>query len=424
MFDLAYARKQDAADTLAHFRSEFYIPTDGEGQELIYLCGNSLGLQPKAVEQFMLQELEDWRKLGVEGHTQARQAWLSYHEQFAEPLARLVGAQPSEVVVMNSLTTNLHLLMISFYRPTAQKYKIIIEKGAFPSDKYAVDSQLRLHGYPSQTGLVELSPRAGEETLRHEDILATIEAHKDSTALILLGGVNYYTGQVFDMQAICALAQNLGIVIGLDLAHAVGNVPLQLHDWGADFAVWCHYKYLNSGAGATAGAFVHSRHLGKTDIPRLEGWWGHDKATRFKMPDQFAPIHTAEAWQLSNAPVFSMCPLRASLAVFEQTNMAALRAKSIKLSRYLLDCLRSQLADKLHIISPEAEESRGCQVSIAIVGTGGKAVHQALTLAGVVSDWREPSVIRVAPTPLYNSYEDVYHFVHRLASLSSKFGSR
>jgi kynureninase len=420
MFDLDYARKQDAADTLAHFRKQFYIPTDGEGQELIYLCGNSLGLQPKGVEKLMLEELEDWRKLGVEGHTQARQAWLSYHEQFAEPLARLVGAKPSEVVVMNGLTTNLHLLMISFYRPTAKKYKIIIEKGAFPSDKYAVDSQLRLHGYSSQAGLVELTPRTGEETLRHEDILATIEAHKDSTALILLGGVNYYTGQVFDMQAICAFAQHLGITIGLDLAHAVGNVPLQLHDWGADFAVWCHYKYLNSGAGATAGAFVHSRHLGKTDIPRLEGWWGHDKATRFKMPDQFEPIHTAEAWQLSNAPVFSMCPLRASLAVFEQTNIAELRAKSIALTTYLLDCLQAQLADKVRIITPTVVENRGCQLSLSIIGTQGKSIHEALTLAGVVSDWREPSVIRIAPTPLYNSYVDVYEFVSRLASLSSK----
>ena len=365
----------------------------------------------------MLEELDDWRRLGVEGHTQARRPWLSYHEQFAPALARVVGAKEKEVVVMNGLTANLHFMLLSFYRPTTSRYKIIIEKGAFPSDQYAVASQLRFHGY-DKSALVELAPRAGEEILRQEDILEAISEHKHSAAVIMLGGVNYYTGQVFEMAAITAFAQNLGIVVGFDLAHGVGNVPLNLHDWGVDFAVWCHYKYMNAGAGATAGAFVHERHLGKTDIPRLEGWWGHDKSSRFKMPDVFQPLPTAEAWQLSNAPVFSMLPLLASLEIFEAVDMSALRAKSVALTGFLIDLLDERLSEKVKIITPREVAARGCQVSLS-VHENGCQIHEALTLRGVISDWREPSVIRIAPVPLYNSFADVFRFVEELEELVS-----
>lgn len=415
MLDFNFAEAQDKADKLANFRSQFHIPNDGEGKDLIYFCGNSLGLQPKKVEQYMLEELDDWRRLGVEGHTQARRPWLSYHEQFAPALARVVGAKEKEVVVMNGLTANLHFMLLSFYRPTQSRYKIIIEKGAFPSDQYAVASQLRFHGY-DKSALVELAPRAGEETLRQEDILEAISEHKDRAAVIMLGGVNYYTGQVFEMAAITAFAQNLGIVVGFDLAHGVGNVPLNLHDWGVDFAVWCHYKYMNAGAGATAGAFVHERHLGKTDIPRLEGWWGHDKASRFKMPDVFQPLPTAEAWQLSNAPIFSMLPLLASLEIFEAVDMSALRAKSVALTGFLIDLLDERLSAKVKIITPREVAARGCQVSLS-VHENGRQIHEALTLRGVISDWREPSVIRIAPVPLYNSFADVFRFVALLEEL-------
>ena len=416
MYNLQYAQQLDAKDPLNKFRAKFHIPTDGEGNDLIYLCGNSLGLQPKKVAQYLQEELEDWQKLGVEGHTQARRPWLSYHEQFTNSVARIVGAKPQEVVVMNGLTVNLHLLMLSFYKPTKTRYKIIIESAAFPSDKYALASQLRFHGYSVEDGLIELEAKQGEEYMSTENILATIEKYKDEAALLLLGGVNYYTGEVIDMPKICQFAQNLGIVVGYDLAHAVGNIPLHLHDWGVDFAAWCHYKYLNAGPGATAGAFVHTKHLLNSNIQRLEGWWGHDKATRFKMPDTYKAIPTAEAWQMSNAPVFSMAPLLASLEIFDQVSISDLRMKSIALTGFLYDLLQLQLKDKVRIITPSNIEQRGCQLSLCI-GKKGKEVFNALTLNGVIADWREPSVIRIAPVPLYNTFQDVYHFVQRLAAL-------
>lgn len=416
MYNLQYAQQLDANDALKKFRSYFHIPTDGNGNELIYLCGNSLGLQPKKVAQYLQEELEDWQKLGVEGHTQARRPWLSYHEEFTDSVAKIVGAKAEEVVLMNGLTVNLHLLMLSFYKPSKQRYKIIIESAAFPSDKYAVASQLRLHGYSVDEGLIELQPIEGKEYMSTKSILESLEKHKDEAALLLLGGVNYYTGEVIDMPKICQFAQSLGIIVGYDLAHAVGNVPLYLHDWGVDFAAWCNYKYLNGGPGATAAAFIHEKHLNNPNINRLEGWWGHDKATRFKMPDQFKAIPTAEAWQLSNAPVFSMAPIRASLDIFDQVSMTDLRAKSIALTGFLYDLLQLQLKDKVTVLTPTAIEQRGCQLSLSI-GDKGKAIFNELTLNGVIADWREPSVIRIAPVPLYNTFEDVYNFVQRLAAL-------
>lgn len=406
----------DKQDTLAHLRQQFYIPKHHDGSDALYFCGNSLGLQPRLVEQYLMEEVEDWRRLGVEGHTEARNPWLSYHEQFAQPLANIVGALPHEVVVMNGLTVNLHLLMVSFYRPTAQRFKILVEKGAFPSDKYAVVSQLRYHGYTEAEGLIEIAPREGEELIHLEDIAAAIEREGEQIALILIGGVNYYTGQVFDMQHITALGHAKGITVGFDLAHAAGNIPLHLHDWNVDFAAWCHYKYLNSGAGATAGVFIHEKHVGNPEIPRFEGWWGHDKSSRFQMPADFRPMATAEAWQMSNAPVFSMCPLRASLAVFGQTTMAALREKSIRLTNYLESLIQTIPTDSIRIITPSEAAQRGCQLSLQVKNAD-KSLHQRLMNAGVIADWREPDVIRIAPAPLYNSFEDVYRFVEILKTL-------
>lgn len=406
----------DKQDTLAHLRQQFYIPKHHDGSDALYFCGNSLGLQPRLVEQYLMEEVEDWRRLGVEGHTEARNPWLSYHEQFAQPLANIVGALPHEVVVMNGLTVNLHLLMVSFYRPTAQRFKILVEKGAFPSDKYAVVSQLRYHGYTEAEGLIEIAPREGEELIHLEDIAAAIEREGEQIALILIGGVNYYTGQVFDMQHITALGHAKGITVGFDLAHAAGNIPLHLHDWNVDFAAWCHYKYLNSGAGATAGVFIHEKHVGNPEIPRFEGWWGHDKSSRFQMPADFRPMATAEAWQMSNAPVFSMCPLRASLAVFGQTTMAALREKSIRLTNYLESLIQAIPTDSIRIITPSEAAQRGCQLSLQVKNAD-KSLHQRLMNAGVIADWREPDVIRIAPAPLYNSFEDVYRFVEILKTL-------
>ena len=389
------------------FRKQFYIPPTTTGEESAYFCGNSLGLQPKKVAEYLMEEVEDWRRLGVEGHIHAKNAWVSYHELFSQALSKIVGAKPEEVIVMNGLTTNLHLLMVSFYRPNKQKFKILIEKGAFPSDKYAVDSQLRWHGFAPETALVEVAPREGEHCIRLEDIEQAIETHSDSLALILLGGVNYYTGQLFPLQKIAQKAQAHGICLGYDLAHAVGNVPLDLHEWGVDFAAWCHYKYLNAGAGATAGAFVHQKHHHNPNIPRFEGWWGTDKSSRFQMLPTFSPIPTAEAWQLSNAPVFSMSPLRASLEIFEQTDMLALRKESIRLTNYLERSLKECLDPELfEIITPQNPAERGAQLSV-FIHKNGKQTHQKLTQAGVIADWREPNVLRLAPAPLYNNLKDI-----------------
>ncbi|CAN5299019.1 kynureninase [soil metagenome] len=409
----------DAADELRHFRELFHIPVDAGGEAAVYLTGNSLGLQPKSVRGYVEQELKDWESFGVEGHTKARKAWLPYHEFLTEPMARVIGAKPVETVVMNSLTVNLHLLMVSFYRPTEERYKIVIEKGAFPSDQYAVESQMRFHGHmPAGTdadgaGLIELAPREGEATMRTEDIIDTIEREGDAIALILLGGVNYYTGQAFDMATITAVGHRVGAVVGFDLAHAAGNIELKLHDWDVDFAAWCSYKYLNAGPGAVAGAFVHERHAESFDLPRFAGWWGHDKETRFQMGPHFKPMAGAEGWQISNPPILQMAALRASLEIFDQATMPRLRAKSERLTGYLYDRLTKMGNDRITVITPSDAESRGCQLSIR-VQQADKALFNAITDRGVVADWREPDVIRVAPVPLYNTFSDVDRFARIL----------
>lgn len=409
----AFAQQLDQNDPLRSYREQFHIPKHSDGSDILYFCGNSLGLQPKGVEAIIMQELKDWQALGVEGHFHAERPWMPYHEFFTEKLAKVVGALPEEVVVMNTLTTNLHLMMVSFYRPSEKRYKIVIEGGAFPSDKYAVDSQLRYHGFNPNEGLIQLRPRMGEDSLRTEDIEAVLRKHADSIALVMLGGVNYYTGQLFDMKRIAEIGHEIGAIVGFDLAHAAGNYPVKLHDWDVDFAVWCHYKYLNAGPGSIAGAFVHQRHLGKADIPRFEGWWGHDKNTRFKMQGQFIPSATAEAWQLSNAPVFSMAPLLASLELFDAAGMDNLRSKSLQLTAYMEFLLSQIQSDRIRIITPKNPEERGCQLSIQVKNSD-KSLFNAITEKGVIADWREPDVIRVAPVPLYNSFWDVWKFVEIL----------
>lgn len=413
---LAYAKQMDQFDPLRALRDAFLFPTQANGDPMLYFCGNSLGLQPKHVNTYIQEELQDWHRYGVEGHLDARRPWLSYHELFAPRLAPIVGAHEQEVVAMNTLSVNLHLMMVSFYRPTKERYKIVIEKDAFPSDKYAVASQLRFHGYDAQDGLIELAPRSGEITLRTEDIVDTLRQHGSEIALVLIGGVNYYTGQLFDMATITEVGHDIGAFVGFDLAHAVGNVDLALHDWNVDFAVWCHYKYMNAGPGAIAGAFIHERHLGKSDMPRFEGWWGHDKSTRFLMDDTFVPIPTAEAWQLSNAPVFSMVPLLASLDIFEKATAQQYHLKRFYLVRYLEHLVQQLDTERVRIITPSEPGERGCQLSIQVQG-GNKTLHTQLTKRGVVADWREPDVIRVAPVPLYNSFVDVHALVEHLKAL-------
>ncbi|MBU0859481.1 MAG: kynureninase, partial [Alphaproteobacteria bacterium] len=357
--DKSYAQALDAADPLRGFRDRFHIPHTKDGAESIYLCGNSLGLQPKATKDALLQELQDWQDLGVEGHFHARNPWLPYHEFLTESYARLVGASPLEVVAMNTLSVNLHLMMVSFYRPTTQRYKIIIEAHAFPSDRYAVQSQLLYHGFKPETDMIELKPRDGEVLLRTEDIESVIKEHGDSIALILLGGVNYYTGQVFDMERITQAGHAVGAVVGFDLAHAAGNIPLRLHDWGVDFACWCSYKYLNSGPGSVAGCFVHEKHAHNSDLPRFCGWWGHDKAIRFKMGPDFKAIPGAEGWQLSNPPILSLAAVKASLALFDEAGMDVLRAKSEKMTGYLEFLLQSLQSNKFAIMTPSDPAARG-----------------------------------------------------------------
>lgn len=415
----AYAEMLDQHDPLARFRNEFHIPRSKDGKEQLYFCGNSLGLQPKRTRAFVEAELKDWELLGVEGHVHARHPWMPYHEFLTAQMAELVGGRTDEVVVMNSLTVNLHLMMVSFYRPTAQRYKIIIEADAFPSDKYAVASQLRYHGYDPAEALIELKSQSGHPVVPTEEILATIAAHGQEVALILLGGVNYYTGQVFDMPRITHAGHAQGCVVGFDLAHAAGNIPLRLHDWGVDFACWCSYKYLNSGPGGLSGIFVHHRHSTAYDLPRFAGWWGHDKGTRFQMPGQFVPLAGAEGWQLSNPPILAMAALRASLEVFEEAGgMAPLRTKSELLTAYL-EYLLSQRLDPqaLRIITPADPQQRGCQLSLQNLDGKGKARHERLTRADVIADWREPDVIRLAPVPLYNRFVDVWEFVEIMAGI-------
>ncbi|MFN2501776.1 MAG: kynureninase [Pyrinomonadaceae bacterium] len=403
---LAFASSADAADPLRNFRDRFSIPADDAGNEVIYFTGNSLGLMPKTVPAYVQQELQDWERLAVEGHLKAKNPWLPYHEFLTEAMARIIGAQPIETVVMNALTVNLHILLISFYRPTTSRFKIVIEKGAFPSDQYAVKSHLTLHGYSPAAALVELTPRTGESTIRTEDIIETIQADGESIALILLGGVNYYSGQAFEMGAITEAGHHAGAVVGFDLAHAAGNIELSMHDWGVDFAAWCSYKYLNGGPGAVGGAFVHERHAESFDLPRFAGWWGHDKETRFLMGPDFKPMPGAEGWQVSNPPILQMAALRASLEIFHQVGMPALVEKSRKLTGFLEGLISSIGNDRISIITPSDPGQRGCQLSIR-VGAGGRSVHEKLMTRGVFADWREPDVIRVAPVPLYNSFADV-----------------
>lgn len=418
---LEFAKNLDSDDPLKHFRENFFIPQH-EGKDSIYFTGNSLGLQPKTTSKYVQQELDDWARLGVEGHFKAKNPWMPYHETFPKQLSKIVGCKENEVVVMNQLTVNLHLLMVSFYRPTKQRYKIICEAKAFPSDQYAFESQAKFHGLNPDDAVIEVSPRKGEHTLRAEDILATIKEHGESVALVLFGAVNYYTGQLFNIKAITEAAHAVGAYAGFDLAHAAGNVDLHLHDWNVDFACWCSYKYLNSGPGGVAGVYINEKHVTNYDLPKFAGWWGYKIETRFKMEKGFDPIPTAEGWQLSNAPILSMAAHKASLDIFEEAGMERLQQKRKKLFGYLLfiidDC-NSKASDKIiEVITPREEKDRGCQVSILMLKNvrpdgsfvRGKEIFDELTEQGVIADWREPNVIRIAPVPLYNSFEDIYRF--------------
>jgi kynureninase len=410
---LEFARRCDTEDPLSHYRKKFHIPKDKSGEELIYLCGNSLGLQPKTTSEYIGKELEDWANLGVEGHTEAAHPWLPYHEFLAKKMADIVGARPSEVVVMNTLTTNLHLMMVSFYQPTDKKYKIVVESDAFPSDKYAMESQLAFHGFNPKDGLVQWKPRKGEELCRFEDLEAIMKEQGDSIALLMIGSTNYYSGQSFPLKEITELGHQYGCMVGFDLAHGAGNIYPDLHESGADFAVWCSYKYLNSGPGSLGGCFVHERHANNQNLKRFTGWWGHNKQTRFNMRHEFDPLPGAEGWQLSNPPILSMAAIRASLDVFAEAGFKNLREKSIKLTGFLEFLIDELHYDRINIITPRNPDERGAQLSIQ-VKSANKKLHKKLTEAGVISDWREPDVIRVAPAPLYNSFEDVYHFAERL----------
>ena len=406
------ALELDNKDPLLSYNDKFHFPVQENGNKHIYLCGNSLGLQAKITESFVKQELDDWKALGVEGHFHAQNPWLPYHEFLSESYSKIVGSKKSEVIAMNTLSVNLHLMMVSFYRPNETKNKIIIEGDAFPSDIYAVESHMKHHGIDPSESLIKLRPREGEVIIRLEDIINVIEQNSESVSLIMLGGVNYYTGQLFDMKKITQVAHNHGILVGFDLAHAVGNVLLSLHDWNVDFAVWCSYKYLNSGPGSVAGAFIHERHHDK-NLERFAGWWGHDKESRFKMPDQFQPIQTAEGWQLSNPSILSLAAVRASLSLFDEVGMSQLITKSKNLTSYLVFLLNQIPNDRINIITPE---QRGCQISIS-VKNGNKDLFNEITKRGVIADWREPDVIRVAPVPLYNSYLDVYNFYQVLKEI-------
>lgn len=410
---LEFAKKQDASDSLASFRNKFHIPKNPSGEDLIYLCGNSLGLQPKITSEYIQEVLDDWAAYGVEGHTEAEHAWLPYHEYLTKNMATIVGAKPSEVIVMNTLTTNLHLMMVTFFQPTKTRYKIIVESDAFPSDKYAVESQLKFHNIDPKDGLILWKPRKGEELCRFEDFEALLKEHGDEVALILIGTTNYYTGQSFPIKKITELGHQYGCKVGFDLAHGAGNIQPNLHENGPDFAVWCTYKYINSGPGSLGGCFVHERHANNNDLKRFVGWWGHNKQTRFNMRHEFDALPGAEGWQLSNPPILSMAAIRASLDSFAEAGFDNLRKKSVQLTNFLEFLVDDLKDDRINIITPRNPEERGCQLSIQ-VKSADKSLHTKLTEAGVISDWREPDVIRIAPTPLYNNFEDVYHFTQRL----------
>lgn len=405
---LTFAQHLDRQDPLRQYRDQFLFPQH-DGRPVLYFCGNSLGLQPKTVRPALLAELDQWETHGVEGHFRGELPWMYYHKFLTPQTARLVGALPHEVVVMNTLTVNLHLMMVSFYRPTRERYKIVMEAGAFPSDQYAMESQVRWHGFDPGEAIVEIAPRDGANILQTADIVETIEREGNRVALAVFGGVNYYTGQFYDLPAITAAAHRVGAYTGFDLAHAAGNLPLRLHDWNADFAVWCSYKYLNSGPGGPSGAFIHERHGNDPTLPRFAGWWGHDEKERFKMRKGFKPMRGAEGWQLSNAQIFSFAAHKASLDIFDAAGMEALREKSLQLTGYLEYILddANRAKNRFHIITPRDPQTRGCQLS-ALTGEDGKALYDFLSENGVVADWREPNVIRFAPVPLYNSFEDVW----------------
>ncbi len=404
-----FATLMDKRDPLSSYREEFLFPKHKDGKPVIYMAGNSLGLQPMTAKHYINQELKDWADMGVEGHFHARHPWLPYHENLTQASARLVGAKAHEVVVMNSLTVNLHLMMVTFYRPDKKRYKILIEAGAFPSDQYAVASQAQFHGYDPENAIVELKPREGEHILRTQDILEFIEKEGDSIALVMLGSCNYLTGQAFDIAAITKAAQAKGAKLGVNLAHGAGNLELHLHDWNVDFAVWCSYKYLNAGPGGIAGCFVHDRYAVEFELPRFAGWWGHDKETRFKMGPTFQPITGAEGWQLSNPPIFQLASLRASMEIFDRAGMAAIRKKGDLLTGYLEFMLSDLPADQIELITPRNIRERGSQLSIRL-SERPKDLVRKLKEAGAICDFREPDIIRAAPAPLYNSFLDVFRF--------------
>lgn len=410
-----FATAQDRADPLAEYREQFNFPLKRNGRAPVYLCGNSLGLQPKLAVQYVEEELQNWKNYAVDGHFHSDRPWISYHRRCAEGFAALTGAKQGEVVAMNTLTVNLHLLMASFYRPTDKRYKIVIESQAFPSDRYAAASQICLHGFDADEGLLEWAPRDGDPRLYTEDLATMLAEHGDSIALLLLPGVQYYTGQVLDMKTICEFGRTHGCKVGLDLAHGIGNVDLKLHDWSPDFAAWCTYKYLNAGPGAIAGVFVPERNCSPENLDQLHGWWGHDEATRFKMAKSFTPAAGAELWQMSNPPILSLAPVVGSLQIFQEAGLAAIRDKSKKLTGYLDWLVATRFGDRIGTITPE--DARGCQLSLIVKDKriDAKGLFDKLCELNVTPDWREPDVIRVAPVPLYNSFDDVYEFVERLS---------
>lgn len=402
------SRRLDNTDPLRKFRSEFHIPVQNDGEPFLYLCGNSLGLQPRKAREYVDDELKDWARLGVEGHTDAKHPWLPYHEFLTENMATIAGALESEVVVMNSLTVNLHLLLVSFYRPTDERYKIIIEENAFPSDIYTVKSQIKFHGYNPDDALLVIPCSEGKSYTEKEDILDFIDRHGEETTTILIGGVNYYSGQVMPVEEITTLGHQKGCKVGFDMAHGAGNIEMKLHERDVDFATWCSYKYLNSGPGSLAGVYIHERYH-DVEIPRFEGWWGHNKVERFEMPDEFHPIATAEAWQLSNPPILPMACMRASLEIFAEAKMSEIRKKSMTMMEHAENCFSDIDSDEIAFITPNETEMRGCQLSIQ-VKNGDKTVFNKLQEKGVIADWRKPDVIRIAFVPLYNSYKDVEMF--------------
>jgi len=410
---LEYAILQDQLDELSSYRDKFHIPKDKNGNDWFYFTGNSLGLQPKSTKDYINQELKDWANLGVEGHFKAKNPWIKYHELMTDSMAEIVGAKPIEVVISNTLTTNLHLLMVSFYQPSKTKFKIVIESDAFPSDRYAVESQLKFHGFDVEDSLILWKPRPKEALLRMEDLETILEEQGDEIALIMVGGVNYYTGQYLDLKKIATLGHSKGCMVGIDLAHGAGNIQPHLHDSGVDFAAWCTYKYLNSGPGSLAGLFVHEKHANSKNLNRFAGWWNHNKETRFNMRQPFDVIPGAEGWQLSNPPILSMAAIKASLDMFKEVGMDAIRRKSEKLTGYFEFLINEFENDKIKVITPTNPKERGCQLSIQIKDAD-KKLHQKLTHVNIITDWREPDVIRCAPVPLYNTFQDVYHMVEKL----------